>query len=101
MCGVVGLLLRDPMLEPSLGSMLFPMIEALSERGPDSSGIALYADPRPGHGDPSTVTGLRISLGSDTEVDWTTLEADLPHRGAAQLERFGAGVVVELPEERG
>ena len=44
MCGVIGLLLRDPGLEPELGSLLVPMLEALDERGPDSSGIALYAD---------------------------------------------------------
>ena len=44
MCGVVGLLMRDRSLEPHLGSMLVPMIEALDERGPDSSGIAVYAD---------------------------------------------------------
>ena len=43
MCGVVGLLLKDPGLEPELGAMLAPMIEALSDRGPDSSGIALYS----------------------------------------------------------
>ncbi len=43
-CGVIGLLLRDPALEPELGSLLVPMLEALDERGPDSSGIALYAD---------------------------------------------------------
>ena len=44
MCGVAGLLLRDQGLEPLLGSLLVPMVEALDERGPDSSGIAIYAD---------------------------------------------------------
>ena len=36
MCGVVGLLLKDPGLEPELGALLTPMIVALSDRGPDS-----------------------------------------------------------------
>ncbi len=44
MCGVIGLLLKDPALEPSLGAMLVPMVEALSDRGPDSSGIAIYGE---------------------------------------------------------
>jgi amidophosphoribosyltransferase len=42
MCGIVGLFIKDPALEPELGSLLVPMLEALSERGPDSTGIAVY-----------------------------------------------------------
>ena len=52
MCGVIGILIKDRALEPALGSMLVPMIEALGDRGPDSSGIAVYAD-----GDPFRRTG--------------------------------------------
>ncbi len=105
MCGVVGLLLRDPELEPRLGELLVPMIEALDERGPDSSGIALYADPpadagvgrRDGPGAPP----LRLSLGADVAVDWMTVGCallDLCGTGA-DLQRFGAGLVVDLPED--
>ena len=50
MCGVVGLLIKDPALEPRLGSLLVPMIEALGDRGPDSSGIAVYSDGVPAGG---------------------------------------------------
>ena len=42
MCGIAGLTLRDPALEPFLGAMLAGMLSALSERGPDSAGIAIY-----------------------------------------------------------
>ncbi len=42
MCGIVGLHLRDPSLEPRLGELLTPMLTALTTRGPDSAGIALY-----------------------------------------------------------
>jgi glutamate synthase domain-containing protein 1 len=42
MCGIVGLLTRDAALEPQLGALLVPMIESLAERGPDSTGIAIY-----------------------------------------------------------
>ncbi len=104
MCGVAGLLLFDPTLEPSLGSMLFPMIEALSERGPDSSGIARYADrggcdDRGGAGG-SPTPSARISLGSDAEVEWAALEEGMALGSSARVDRFGAGVVVDLPEDR-
>ena len=49
--------------------MLVPMIEALDERGPDSSGIALYADRRP-TGVGGTPARCRISLGQRRPVDW-------------------------------
>ena len=42
MCGIAGLALRDPVLEPRLGAMLTGMLTALSERGPDSAGVAIY-----------------------------------------------------------
>lgn len=42
MCGIAGLALRDPALEPNLGAMLTAMLTALSERGPDSAGVAIY-----------------------------------------------------------
>jgi methylamine---glutamate N-methyltransferase subunit A len=49
MCGLVGLHLKDPALEPRLGELLTPMLAALTTRGPDSAGIALYgAEPPDG-----------------------------------------------------
>jgi glutamate synthase domain-containing protein 1 len=105
MCGVVGLLLRDSELEPRLGELLVPMIEALDERGPDSSGIALYADPPAssvvGRRDGSDEPLLHLSLGADVAVDWMAVGCallDLCGTGA-DLERFGAGLIVDLPED--
>ena len=98
MCGVVGLLLRDPSLEPHLGSMLVTMIQALDERGPDSSGIALYDDPATG----TPTRGLRVSLGSDSLIDWPVVAKSLPELAGPTVTShpFGAGLVVELPEEQ-
>ncbi len=96
MCGVIGLLLRDRSLEPRLGSLLVPMLEALDERGPDSSGIALYADRRSASGPPT----LRVSLGADVPVDWVAVGCSLLDRcptGAA-VQRFGVGLVLDVPE---
>ncbi|WP_292127409.1 glutamine amidotransferase, partial [Mesorhizobium sp.] len=42
MCGIVGLFLKDKTLEPKLGAMLSEMLISLSDRGPDSAGIAIY-----------------------------------------------------------
>ena len=42
MCGIVGLFLKNPSLEPELGSMLTEMLVTMSDRGPDSAGIAIY-----------------------------------------------------------
>jgi glutamate synthase domain-containing protein 1 len=44
MCGIVGLHLRNPGLQPRLGGLLVPMLEAMTTRGPDSAGVALYDD---------------------------------------------------------
>ena len=101
MCGVVGLLIRDPFFEPQLGSMLVSMIAALDERGPDSSGIAVYADDHPG--DPAGVSlrhPIRLSLGSDVPVDWHHIGESLSREfgSAVDLQPFGAGVVVEVSE---
>ena len=42
MCGIVGLFIKDPSLRSSLGTLLTEMLVTMSERGPDSSGVAIY-----------------------------------------------------------
>jgi len=42
MCGIVGLFLKDKSLELRLGEMLTDMLVTMSDRGPDSAGIAIY-----------------------------------------------------------
>ena len=42
MCGIVGLFLKDKALEPQLGAMLTEMLITMTDRGPDSAGIAIY-----------------------------------------------------------
>lgn len=44
MCGIVGLFLKDKSLEPELGSMLTDMLITMTDRGPDSAGIAIYGN---------------------------------------------------------
>ena len=92
MCGVVGLLFRDPPSSPSSARLLVPMIEALDERGPDSSGIALYAEHAAAHRR-RTSRPCRVSLGSDVAVDWMAV-------GCALLDRCPAGADVAALRRR-
>jgi amidophosphoribosyltransferase len=45
MCGIVGLLVKTPPLRERLGELLVPMMIGMTERGPDSAGLAVYTEP--------------------------------------------------------
>lgn len=45
MCGIVGLLVKTPALRERLGELLVPMMIGMTERGPDSAGLAVYTEP--------------------------------------------------------
>jgi glutamate synthase domain-containing protein 1 len=90
---VIGLLLKDPALEPELGSLVTPMIEALSDRGPDSSGIALYSR-REGPGD----DGWRVSLASDQPVDWSAVCDGVAGRFGVVARPLPSGALLEVTE---
>lgn len=47
MCGIAGLYLKNPKLESQLGALYSPMLEAMTDRGPDSAGFAIYGDEVP------------------------------------------------------
>ncbi len=47
MCGIVGIRLRNPDLQPILGELVVPMLDVLASRGPDSTGVAIYASDVP------------------------------------------------------
>lgn len=42
MCGIAGLFIKRPSLEPRLGELLTKMTSTLCGRGPDSAGFAIY-----------------------------------------------------------
>ena len=70
MCGIVGLFLKDKALEPKLGAMLSEMLISLSDRGPDSAGIAIYGAP--------TGNEAKITIQSaKPEHDFRGLDAEL------------------------
>jgi glutamate synthase domain-containing protein 1 len=43
MCGIVGLLLKKPSWDDRLGELLVPMLVGMTDRGPDSAGLAVFA----------------------------------------------------------
>ena len=45
MCGIVGLFIKNPELQKNLGKYLSNMLIQMTERGPDSTGVAIYRDP--------------------------------------------------------
>ena len=47
MCGIVGLFAKSPEIEERLGAHLVAMLAQMSDRGPDSAGVAVYRDPVP------------------------------------------------------
>lgn len=95
MCGIVGLFLKDPKLEPQLGAMLTDMLITMTDRGPDSAGIAIYGRPEKGR--------AKLTVQSATpDADFATLTEDLGKAIAAKV--TGAvkdtHMVLELPEDR-
>jgi methylamine---glutamate N-methyltransferase subunit A len=45
MCGIVGLLIKKAPLRDRLGALMVPMLTGMTERGPDSAGLAVYTAP--------------------------------------------------------
>jgi amidophosphoribosyltransferase len=45
MCGIVGLLVKDAALRAQLGELMVPMLVGMTERGPDSAGLAVFTEP--------------------------------------------------------
>jgi glutamate synthase domain-containing protein 1 len=77
MCGIVGLHLKNPGLQPRLGELLSVMLGAMTTRGPDSAGIAVYSDPPgPAGAEPVLRYSLRCEGGADWELAAKAIAAD-------------------------
>lgn len=44
MCGIVGLLLKNEKMRPNIGELMLPMLIGMTERGPDSAGMAVFTE---------------------------------------------------------
>ena len=98
MCGIVGLHLKNPDLQPRLGELLTQMLEAMTTRGPDSAGIAVYSEAGPSDTVPagSENTELRYSLRAQEPLDWELLGKRLAADTGAEVRvrQLGADVAV-------
>lgn len=77
MCGIVGLLIKQPALRDSLGQLMVPMLVGMSDRGPDSAGLAVFTETLPdGYRKYSLYSGGHI-------VDWSAIaDAMQTHLGS-------------------
>ena len=69
MCGIVGLFLKDPALEVSLGRFTAAMLATMTERGPDSAGFAVYGSVRP--------NTVKLTVRGPRSFDFGALAAEL------------------------
>ncbi len=70
MCGIVGLFLKDKQLQSDLGGMLTAMLITMTNRGPDSAGIAIYG--------PGCEKKSKLTIQSDDPInDFKNLVDDL------------------------
>lgn len=95
MCGIVGLFLKDRALEPQLGSMLTDMLVTMTDRGPDSAGIAVY---RGAADEDWMLTVQSADPGTEFEglADEMTAALDAP----VSLERRDSHAVLRLPGDK-
>jgi len=93
MCGIVGLFLKHPTLEPRLGALLQDMMTVLSERGPDSAGFAIYGDGTPG--------ATKLTLSGPGEATLRAAVAALGQELGVVLspELQGAHAIVAVPAD--
>lgn len=91
MCGIVGLFLKDPALEPELGRLTAGMLETMSDRGPDSAGFAVYGAGADGR------TKLTLRGASVTDIEETVSKIKERFSGAEAV-LHDTHAVVAVPD---
>ncbi len=82
MCGIVGLYLKNPELENRIGELFEPMLIAMTDRGPDSAGFAIY-------GDEVADDWVKLTLRhADQAYDWEALATRLKNELQLELSWF-------------
>ncbi len=79
MCGIVGLFSKSKTIDSQLGQYLSEMLIEMTERGPDSAGIAVYRNPTDdGH------TKLTV-LSPNDGYNWKKVSADLSQHYSGEV----------------
>ena len=91
MCGIVGLFIKNDAMRPQLGDLLSDMLITMTDRGPDSAGIAIYGD-----GD----AGLKMTIQSDSPEVFDGLDTTLSDvlGQSARIRIVDTHAVLDLPE---
>nr|WP_295977010.1 glutamine amidotransferase family protein [uncultured Agrobacterium sp.] len=94
MCGIVGLFLKDKSLEPQLGQLLSDMLVTMTDRGPDSAGIAIYGSAANGR--------AKVTIQSaDPAADFSGLAEALKENGVeAVVAVKSTHAVLDIPAEK-
>ncbi|NTB96236.1 glutamine amidotransferase family protein [Agrobacterium tumefaciens] len=94
MCGIVGLFLKDKSLEPQLGALLSDMLVTMTDRGPDSAGIAIYGSAANGR--------AKVTIQSaDPAADFSGLAETLKESGVdAVITVKSTHAVLDIPAEK-
>ena len=93
MCGIVGLFLKNPALEPALGAHLAGMLGVLSDRGPDSAGFAVYGAGEPDH----VKLTLRMTGAGDSRPFVEAFAAEI--RMPVQVTQRRTHLVISIPSD--
>lgn len=100
MCGIVGLFAKDAKLEKDIGGLLTRMLVAMSDRGPDSAGFAVYRSGAKGKArGRGTKRTLKFTLHHpDLAHDWASFKRAAAKRfsGTATLDRRNNHSVLAL-----
>ena len=95
MCGIVGLFLKDKSLVSDLGHMLSEMLVTMTDRGPDSAGIALYKTHEEGQ--------VKITIQADNpQTDFKGLDKQLGEAVGAlvKMDVRDSHAVLTMPQLR-
>ena len=95
MCGIVGLFLKEKSLEPKLGGLLADMLITMTDRGPDSAGIAIYCA--------DNGAQSKLTVQSDrADRDFASLAADLSNEigSEVKLQRNDTHAVLEVASDK-
>ncbi|MEO0619567.1 MAG: amidophosphoribosyltransferase [Pseudomonadota bacterium] len=126
MCGIVGLYLKNEALQPQLGALFSPLLIEMTDRGPDSAGIAVFRNataagqtkltlfhPDAGYGWPGLADRLAAAFEATTTLEHhdshvvlvtnapADLAADWISAQDEQLQIMSRGSAIEIYKETG
>jgi amidophosphoribosyltransferase len=93
MCGLVGLLAKTPAISEHLGALMRPMLEGMTQRGPDSAGFAIFNQ------SPDSKAWRINVLAPAEDYDWAPVSSTLAAKrlgGKVGLHADGRHAIIEL-----